>query len=557
MSACTACGLDAAKDKELCAACAQQGDARSKVAGFTLTRKLGSGRFGTSWLAEADEGYTVVKLLHGRPAAPAAVALFRSEAAKATKARAKTLARLQTAGALSDGRLFLVYEYGAEETLADVLRAQARLSPPRALDVCAEVALALQAGHDSGLLHHDLKAANVGLWKDEEGNELVRLLDLPTSQLAARAGLKEAGPLPLSSAATVSPEEARGEPIDARADLYALGVLLYQSLTGRLPVTGMTPAELFRAHREHQALSLRDAGRKLPQLEEIVARLLKKRPGERPSSAREVAEALFALAPLVVDEQHPRPPRASAPPDEFPLPAAAPRLSEEAVTLDPDDELGTTDAGDSETPIELGKIDPDKTPPGGIAAALALLSDAPTPPQGTPLPATEPATKKVAAVAQMTGDFDPDRTPPDPVLATLEVVSAPAAPAVAAPPVAVAELHAAPAAPAPAPAPAKRAAARATAAADQHDDEPTPALPAAQAPKMLRRRRGSKVAFSGPDSRTNKLEKQLVRYGIGLIVLLALLVFAAVKVLQSSEEPRRRSPQGAKKAAMGYRAEAD
>src|SRR5438128_12444870 len=122
-------------------------------------------------------------MLHAKPKGPEVAPRFLAGAAVAAQVSGPTVARLLTAGQLADGRLHLVSEYGGDQTLADVLRAEGRLSPPRALDVCAELAEGLHAAHQRGILHRDLKAANVGLWLDEDGGELVRLLDLTTWHL--------------------------------------------------------------------------------------------------------------------------------------------------------------------------------------------------------------------------------------------------------------------------------------------------------------------------------------------------------------------------------------
>ena len=589
------------------------------IAGFRLTQQLGSGRFGDSWLGESDQGAAVVKILHADPPDDGAEGRLLEEAARFAELRHRSIARLYTAGSLPDRRLYLVFEHGGEQSLADVLRAQARLSPPRALDVCAEIADGLHAGHLRGMLHRDLKAANVGLWHDAEGAELARVLDFPTIHLAARARLKESGPLPLSSAATLSPEEARGEKVDLRADLYALGVLLYQSLTGRLPVTGMTAAELLRSHRDHPALSLRDAGRKLPLLEEVIARLLRKHPGERPSTASEVAEELRALSPQVADEQHPRPPRAKSPPPETPLPADAPRLPAPPPAGDEDLDATTDSVGPiagteairapSAAEIDAVTNDPEKTPPGGFAAPPGspgesgdLPSDAPTPAEGMPLstplataalqtpsgsarpvppppppPRMETAPKKPASVH--TAEFDPDSTPPDPVLAALEQL--PPAPAwlekqasevakfhgleeqhlsarpAPPPPIAPPQPRTIPPQPAAVAAPAPVAIAPPAAAAVEEPEKTEPrgdATPS-KAP-ILRRRRGSKVAFSGPGNRSGGMEGQLVKLGLGLIVLLGILVLIALKVMSSGEAPaKKRAPaaQGARSAPADSR----
>ena len=712
MSQCSSCGAECAPDQPLCEPCASGVLAQvgvASVAGFQLLRQLGAGRYGTSWLSYCAQGVVVVKILSSRAATADGARRFLAEAFTASKISAPTVARLLTAGQLKDGRLYLVYEYGGDQSLGDVLRAQARLSPPRALDMCAEIADGLAVAHAQGIVHRDLKAANVGIWIDEDGSELVRLLDLPTWAIHTRAGLHEPGALPLSSAATASPEEARGEEVDRRADLYAVGVILYQALTGRLPITGATSAELLKSHRDHPPLSLRDAGRKLPQLEEVVETLLRKRPHERPDSAVEVAEMLRELAWTVEGPETPRPARASGPPAETPLPPEAPRLGAVNPVATPSAPVKpVAKAASAPSKPAAKQPDPhaDKTPPGGFLSPQDDLNhDAPTPAEGLPTP-PDPEPKAMQArspapAARATAEqaFEEETTPPDPVLASVTELPAPPAALVAdarktparpqpAPSVAAAPRPAAagglstrpqpippakplppsaakpipqatpaspvaakaqpkPAAPSPAakahaatparphpvaslqtaptpppqarPAAAERAPFSVEARAEiesqdepaapqgrseapqgrseapqvrsqpqparageppldasasetldaepedenattSHDEQAAPRADAPRsAPKMLRRRRGANAAFSGPGHRRTPLQGQLLKYGLGLIVLLALLVYGAMHVLREPEAPKRakgaaaaREPRpGSRKAAVG------
>jgi len=275
----------------------------SDVASCKLVHQLGAGRFSTSWLAEAPDGSSVVvKLLHAYAPDPAAVQRFLGEVQRVAQLPAMehpAVAPLLTGGVQLASALFLVYQSGGDATLADELRSRGRIVASRALELGAQLAEAFGALHASGVLHLDLKPANVAVSRDKDGSEHAVLLDAATAHLLARADLPDDVPLPLSTAAYISPEEAGGGVAGPRSDLYSLGALLFQCISGRLPVLGSTAEEMVAAHLEQPPLSLRDVGRKAhPQLEAALARALAKDPEQRFGSGEEMAAALRALVPV-------------------------------------------------------------------------------------------------------------------------------------------------------------------------------------------------------------------------------------------------------------------
>jgi serine/threonine-protein kinase len=272
---------------------------QTRVGGYTLVHELGAGRFSTSWLAEQqDGGGVVLKLLRAYAPDEGTVQRFLEEAKRLAQGGPHDhtgVARVLEAGVQIGGALFLVYESGGELTMADELRGRGRMHPVRAVALCAQLCDGLAALHAAGLVHHGLKPANVGLAKEEDGAESAVLLDAFTAHLLARAGLRETGLLPISTAAFLSPEEAHGRAAGPAADLYAVGVLLFQLVSGRLPVMGSTAEELVEAHKSQRVLRLRDVGRKVhPDLESALARLLAKDPLARYPDAASAARALRA-----------------------------------------------------------------------------------------------------------------------------------------------------------------------------------------------------------------------------------------------------------------------
>src|SRR5438309_5882233 len=297
-------------DQSMCAACQMEVPPEprahlreSDVAGCKLVHQLGSGRFATSWLAEAADGSSVVvKLLHAYAPDPATVQRFLAEVqrlAHLPELEHPSIAQLLSGGVQLGTALFLVYRSGGDATLADELRSRGRIVASRALELGAQLAEALGMLHGKGVLHLDLKPANVALLREPDRAERAVLLDAATAHLLAHAHVADDGPPILSTAAYVSPEEAGGGEAGPQSDLYSVGALLFQCISGRLPVLGSTPEELIAAHLEQRALTLRDVGRKAhPQLEAVLARALAKDPDDRYASGEEMAAALREVIPV-------------------------------------------------------------------------------------------------------------------------------------------------------------------------------------------------------------------------------------------------------------------
>lgn len=365
----------------------------SVVGGHKLMHTLGGGRFSTSWLAESpDGGGVVLKLLRAYAPDPSTVQRFLDEARRVAKAGTVDhpgVARVLDAGVQLSGALFLVYESGGESTLADELRGRGRLPASRALELCAQICEAAHALHHADVRHLNLKPANVGLAREEDGRETAVLLDGFTAHLLQHAGLRETGMLPISTVAYLSPEESAGREGDPRSDLFAVGVLLYQLISGRLPFIGSTAEELLEAHRSQRALKLRDAGRRVvPELERVIAQLLAKEPGGRFDDGLAAAAALRQQIP-VADQV---PPASEEEELDDPNPViSGPSLEDELVELGEEPEVASPKAAAPRVEIDpeleqalLGNVPhehpkvprtPAAGPSPGTAAGPAWLRD--------------------------------------------------------------------------------------------------------------------------------------------------------------------------------------
>jgi streptogramin lyase len=192
-----------------------------------------------------------------------------------------------------DGRLYLAMRLVEGTDLRALLRAERTLEPARALKIAGQVGSALDAAHAKGLVHRDVKPSNVLLDPDEH----VYLADLGLTRRLEDAGPRAAEDRSVGTPAYLAPEQIEGGPIDGRADVYSLGCLLYECLTGETPFAAHSRLALAWAHLEDEPPSASERNPDLPQaIDAVIRKALAKAPDERyPSCAPLIAEAEAAL----------------------------------------------------------------------------------------------------------------------------------------------------------------------------------------------------------------------------------------------------------------------
>jgi serine/threonine-protein kinase len=192
-----------------------------------------------------------------------------------------------------DERPYIVMEYVPGHTVADELRTQGRLEPARVVDLALQACGGLEHAHSSGLVHRDIKPQNLLLRDDG----MVKIADFGIARAAEATHLTQIGSV-LGTAAYLSPEQAEGEPVTAAADIYSLGVVLYELLTGRTPHEFKSLAELVVKQREEPIRPLQELEPDVSErLEAVVMRCLARNPAYRPASAAELARDLAAASP--------------------------------------------------------------------------------------------------------------------------------------------------------------------------------------------------------------------------------------------------------------------
>ena len=205
--------------------------------GFVLDRIIGEGGFGQVWKATRVETgeHVAIKVLHFELlTSHDAMTRFQRELAAIERLQHPNVVRGLGHGTLADGRPYLVLEYLDAPSLRESIRDRGALTPDEVLDVLGPLCSALSAAHAAGLVHRDLKASNVVITKDRNGEARPVLLDFGLVKL-----LDDLGPgltssrTMLGTPTAMAPEQMRGEPVDARTDVYALGLLAYHMLTGQ------------------------------------------------------------------------------------------------------------------------------------------------------------------------------------------------------------------------------------------------------------------------------------------------------------------------------------
>jgi serine/threonine protein kinase len=269
---------------------------------FRLTKLLGQGGMGVVYLGEHIEIHkqVAIKILKSELTQnPELTARFFRETRLLSRLQHPSIVAAYDGGFDPRFGRYLVMEYLDGENLQQYLARQGALSPFEAVSIAYQLLDALEVIHEAGILHRDIKPANIYLMRSKRGL-LVKLLDFGISKfLTPTDDLKTATGIVVGTPLYLSPEQAIGKrDLDARADLYSVGAVLYEMITGRKPFTARTPQRVLRMQQTEPPASpsLFAPGLSLA-LEELILQSLKKSPAERPQSAQELREALRALLP--------------------------------------------------------------------------------------------------------------------------------------------------------------------------------------------------------------------------------------------------------------------
>ncbi len=272
-----------------------------KYGQYRLVRKLGEGGMGEVYLAEHQllKRPCALKLIKaGAGSAPVALARFEREVQSAARLSHPNTIEIYDYGHTRDGTFYYVMEYLRGLSLSELVRRDGPLPPGRVIYVFRQICAGLAEAHGLGLVHRDLKPGNVFLAVRGGESDVAKVLDFGLVKLTRDPGAAE-----LSIEATVSgtpaymaPEQAMGDrSLDARADIYALGTMLYFALTGEPPFTGPTGFAIMMSQARDPVVPPSRLRSDLPaDLEQVVLRCLAKKPSDRFPSAKALGDALAA-----------------------------------------------------------------------------------------------------------------------------------------------------------------------------------------------------------------------------------------------------------------------
>ncbi len=273
--------------------------------GYVITRKIGTGGMGAVYLvenAELGKKLAIKVLLPDRSTSPTATSRFLAEARGASAINHRNIITIIDASELPDGRHYILMEHLEGTTLRRYARGLGPMPVDVTLAILAQVCSGLQAAHDRGIIHRDLKPSNIFVTPQPDNPYFTKILDFGIAKLEDPALAGEIQTKSQTVAGTpnyMSPEQARAlRDVDHRSDIYSVGVMAYELLTGRLPYKAKSVGDLVYQQSSTTPVRISELRKDIPRAwDEIIHSAIQLEPANRPSSAQELARLLMEATP--------------------------------------------------------------------------------------------------------------------------------------------------------------------------------------------------------------------------------------------------------------------
>ena len=270
---------------------------------YHIRKKLGEGGMGAVFLAEnkSIDQRLAIKVLHGDAAQNAElVERFNREARAISRLTNQNIIRVFVFGRTPEGLLYLAMEFVEGKPLRDLIEKEGQLSELRAINIMRQTLHALNEAHELGIVHRDLKPDNIMITKFRGVDEFVKVLDFGIAKVKEPGGnqakLTQAG-IVYGTPEYLSPEQAQAKELDGRSDLYSMGIILYEMITGTVPFQSKTAVTILAAHvYDPPAPPSQKTRRPVhPKMERIIMKALHKDPTKRYQTAMAFLEDLENL----------------------------------------------------------------------------------------------------------------------------------------------------------------------------------------------------------------------------------------------------------------------
>ncbi len=268
---------------------------------YQVLGKIAAGGMGAVYLVEHLEltkKFAMKVMLPELSRDPDFVSRFKREAMASSRIGHQNIVAISDFGRTQDGRFYFVMEYLEGTTLAELVRNEGPQPGERVISIALQMGRALATAHQTGIIHRDLKPENIMLTQQVGRPDFVKVLDFGVAKVSSAGGSegKTAIGMVIGTPQYMSPEQASGLSVDARSDVYAMGLILYELVTGRPAFTAQTPSLLLaqQIHAKPQPFAPGPL-EETPELEELVHAMLAKKPSGRPDSMDVVLDRLEAL----------------------------------------------------------------------------------------------------------------------------------------------------------------------------------------------------------------------------------------------------------------------